>query len=81
MEFQSFRKQKNGNLLSMKNHGAPRLDRWTIHRIVYSVTDYQYSLNSSGYYLKVNNSTTVPASYFVIMCNQLGISSENIVDT
>jgi len=48
-----FSKKKNGSLLSMNNHRAPWLNRWTIHRIVHSVTDSQCSTYSFGYYLKV----------------------------
>jgi len=36
------RKQKIAELVSMNNHGAPRVDRWTFRETMYSITDCQY---------------------------------------
>jgi hypothetical protein len=51
--------KKMAVLLSMNHHVAQRLDRCTIHRTVYSVTDCQYFTNSSGCYLNVNYFTPI----------------------
>jgi hypothetical protein len=63
------RTQTMVELLSMNQHRAPRIDRWTIHGAVHSVTDRQYCRNFPGFYLKVNYSTPVFMSHYIIMCN------------
>jgi hypothetical protein len=63
------RTQMMVELLSINQHRAPRIDRWTIRRAMHSVTDCQYRKNFSSFYLKVNYSTPVFMSHYIIMCN------------
>jgi hypothetical protein len=63
------RKPKMAKLLSMNHHRAPRMDRWTIHGTVLSVTDCRYYTKSSGCHLNVNGSTPALTSHSTIMCS------------